>query len=126
MTLLDQGPPQPTVEAVAARLGGLPLGMGGWSLTRLALADCWIGDAGMAALARALANAPALQHLDVRMNAQHSAMMASGAPPPAAADTQTDHAPPTTTTTPEAATSSPLRVEWMAQGKAESGLCEGW
>ena len=111
MCAIDAAQPPPT--AIAERLAALPTGGGsmgggtsgiGWALARLGLADCWVGDAGTAALRAVLARAPALQHLDLRMNAMHS------------------------TATPIAGSGghTPIRVEWLAQAKPEGGLCEGW
>ena len=82
--------------ATASRLGALLTGSdGGWSLTTIGLSNCWISDAGLQALARALPKAPALTALDVSLNEMH------GLGQEAAAQ---------------------LSAAWAACGRAEKGL----
>jgi hypothetical protein len=55
-------------EDTATWLSQLPRGRGGWQLHQLRLAATLLGPLGLAALARALARAPALERLDVSRN----------------------------------------------------------
>ena len=61
-----------------AHVGALPTARGGWALRRLSLAATFVGARGADALARALAHAPRLRHLDVSRNAL--TLAADGAP----------------------------------------------